>query len=157
MPPAAVQEVAELRPKKYRGAESREAGNHDASVAEKTVGTQNHFLQLLARDGTSPSVQTLHLEAMSSANSDLVVKEEPANETSVVDHLRSFGNQVWDWVAGDSEEESSARNSTANSAPVAAPAASPVASPASPASPAASPSASPAAPSAASPAPAPRA
>merc|ERR1719313_2367619 len=156
MPPAAVQEVAELRPKKYRGAESREAGNHDASVAQKTVGTQNHFLQLLARDGTSPSVQTLHLEAMSSANSDLVVKEEPANETSVVDHLRNFGNQVWDWVAGDSEEESTARNSTANSAPAAAPAASPVASPvaspASPTSPAASPSASPATSPAASPA-----
>merc|ERR1719313_3271570 len=155
MPPAAVQEVAELRPKTYRGAESREAGSHDASVAEKTVGTRNHFLQLLARDGTSHSVQTLHLEAMSSANSDLVVKEEPANETSVVDHLRNFGNQVWDWVAGDSEEESTARNSTANSAPAAAPAASPVASPvASPASsPSASPAASPAAPSAASPAP----
>merc|ERR1719321_277448 len=43
MPPAAFQEVAELRPKKDRGAESREAGSHDASVAEKTVARKIIF------------------------------------------------------------------------------------------------------------------
>lgn len=89
------------------GAEEAEmdAEREAVSAGEVMARAQSRSLRTSSGPLSRAEMSALQLEVLASRKSVRLSKEDPANDTSVLDDIWGAGDKVWDWIAGDSEKE----------------------------------------------------